>query len=842
MKKTLLLSLFTLITWFSFAGEITTAEAIAVAKTNFQATHQVSSRSNIQTQLVYSKSFVNNTNQTQKAFYVFNMNQQDGFIIVAGDDKVTPILGYTDHGNFNPADMPRGLQKLFIQYKKGIEAIAKDNNIQATQTIAANWTNLKQGVIASVGASRSSVSPLTTTEWSQRPNYNRMCPDNSPTGCVATAVAQVMKYHNHPAQGTGNHSFNHNDYGTLSANYGAATYDWSLMPNKLYSNTLIAKKDEVSKLMYHIGVGLEMNYSPNGSGASSSDVPDVLKNYFGYDAGISMKRRSRYSLNGWKNLIKGELDAARVVYHRGFCPDPSAGHAFVIDGYDATDKFHLNWGWSGSYNGYFEINNLNPGSTYTWNSGQGAIVGIKPAVTNIDLKLFSNIVVNPVQIDFNQPFTVAVDIANYGGGNYNGKLKAALFDSLDNNIGDVEILNGVSISSTNYNTYTFSTTGMNVTPGTYSVGIYADLGTNQWSLIDQDSYANPLDVIVSSTNNLGLISDGAILVNPDPIKQNQSFQVEIDVINTGTTTFTGQISVDIHELGGDWIDEINHVSRTISAGGTSNIVLNHTGLSLTPGTYELVIWHKPTGGSWEIIEEGTYPNSRNVDITGLDFSENTPDQYESNDTIINPHVFPLSFSSGIATIRTSGANIHLKGDKDFYAIHLDPGYDYLVYARVYDNYNTGGQGTFTNDIMFNYHEGATKGTFYDDAEMPTILMNNIPAAGTDFIFELAPFYAEDIGSYLFEIEVIRQAATTSITNESLNKVKLFPNPSNANVTINHKGYNHIQVITMNGQLVKELQHVEDNTTIDVSNFDAGIYMVNLIGDNKRVTKRLEVIK
>lgn len=837
MKKILLISLLALSQISLFANEVTVSQASQVAKTQFQALHPSASRSNVTAQLVYSENFTTTQNQLKPAFYVFNVN--NGFVIVAGDDKITPILGYTDHGNFNTNDVPRGLQKLFFQYKKGISQIVNDPSI--TNNIYVNeWQNLQNGIL--VGSRSSGVSPLITTEWSQRPNYNRMCPDNSPTGCVATAVAQILKFHNHPIQGTGYHSYNHNDYGTLTANFGATTYDWANMPDKLYANTATVKKDAVSKLMYHIGVALEMNYSPNGSGASSSDVPDALKDYFGYDNTISMKSRSNYSLSSWKNLIKNELDNGRVVYHRGFCPDPSAGHAFVIDGYDSTSKFHLNWGWSGSYNGYFEINNLNPGSTYTWNDGQGAIIGIKPATSNIDLKLFSNITVNPVQIDFNQPFSVTVDLANFGNTTFSGKLKASIFDSLDHYVGDVEVKTGVSLSSLNYNTYTFSTAGMNITPGNYTVGIYVDLGNSKWTLIDQDSYSNPLAVVVSSTNNLGLISNGAILVNPDPIKQNQSFQVEIDVINTGTTAFSGQISVDIHEVDGDWIDEINHVTTTIAAGATENIVLNNTGLALDPGTYELVIWHKPTGGSWEIIQEGTYPNSRNVDITGLDFANNLPDQYEFNDTIINAFQFPLNFSSDIASIQTSGANIHLKGDKDFYKVHLDAGYDYLVYARVYDNYNDGGTGTYTNDMMFTYYYDTATGAYYDDVEMPTLLIDNVPPAGEDFIFEIMPFYIEDIGSYMFEIEIVRQAQTTSIAIENSDNLNIYPNPASDLINIKQKGYHTARVYTLEGALVQDIQLVDYQTVISTDKMNAGLYLISLIGENGTKTRRIEVIK
>lgn len=841
MKKITLISLITFIQFNLFSKEVPLNEAMQVAQTKVQDVHQLSSRNSISLQLAYSENFTNAVNEIQPAFYIFNTTQNNGFVIVAGDDKITPILGYTDHGNFDVTNIPTGLKKLFFEFKKGITQIANDQAITSPTVLSAEWTNLKNGVI--VSTRMSGVGPLTTTEWSQRPNYNVYCPDNSPTGCVATAVSQIMKYYNHPQQGKGYHSYNHNDYGTLKANFGATTYNWNNMPNKLYAISDSTEKKAISLLMYHVGVALNMNYSPNGSGASSSDVPRALVNYFKYDAGISMKSRTSYSLTGWKNLLKNELNAGRLVYHRGYCPDPSAGHAFVIDGYDVNDLFHVNWGWSGSYNGYFQINNLNPGSTYTWNDGQGAIVGIKPDTSSqVDLKLFSNIAVNPVTINFNQPFSVTVDIANYGNTTFTGKLKASIFDSLDNFLGDVQVKTGVSITSSNYNTYTFNSTGMNITPGNYSIGIYVDLGNNSWSLIDEDAFTNPIQVQVSSINNLGLISNGNILVNPDPIKQNQSFQVEFDVINSSTTPFSGQISIDIHELNGDWIDEVGSLTTTIGANATKNIVLNHAGLALDPGSYSIVIWHKPSGGSWEIIEEGSYPNSRQVDITGLDFFDNAPDQYEVNDTITMAYPFALNYSNNFANIQTSGASIHQVGDKDYYSVHLDAGYDYLVYARVYDNYSNGATGNYSNDMMFTYYNGNTTGTYYDDAEMPTTLVNNIPPSGTDFIFELVPFYFENIGTYMFEIEVIRQAQTTSLENINGAELKLYPNPTRNVVNVDQVGYNTLKIISLDGSLVKETQLVNKLEVIQVNELPAGIYLFNLIGKDKVTTKRIEIIK
>ena len=298
------------------------------------------------------------------------------------------------------------------------------------------------------------------------------------------------------------------------------------MPNSL-SGATQTEKEAVATLMYHIGVSLDMNYSPGSSGAFSRLVPDALKDYFSYDNGAQFIKRSYYSLTAWKNKIKTELDLARVVYHSGFCANPQAGHAFVMDGYDTDDKFHLNWGWGGYADGYFEVNNLNPGSTYTFNDTQSAIIKIKPLVNNVDVRMFGDITVSTTINPFNGPFNVVADIANYGNITYSGSVKASLFDLNDVFVGNVELLTNINIASNDYASLTFSSAGMSVPPGNYKLGIYVQNTANStWMLAAADGFTNPLGVSINGSNPQGLLSNGNILVNPDPIEKDQPSQIE----------------------------------------------------------------------------------------------------------------------------------------------------------------------------------------------------------------------------------------------------------------------------------------------------------------------------
>jgi hypothetical protein len=308
----------------------------------------------------------------QIVFYTF-IFEPAGFVIVSADDATTPILGYSHENLYVQNPEHPAIQEMITSYKEQIMFV-KDNNIDNNETRAI-WDNIQSKNYVDYESSRASVSPLLQTTWNQGYPYNMYCPSTSGgsggrvwAGCVATAMAQVMRYHNHPTKGTGSHSYYHNSYGTQSANFGATTYNWAAM-------SLNSGNSHNALLMRHCGVAVNMNYGPNGSGAYSSTVVPALKNYFKYDSNLRMVYKSSYSTSSWTNLLKSELEAGRPLFYRG---SGSGGHAFNIDGYSSSGYFHLNWGWGGYYNGYFAINDLTPGS-YNFSNYQATIIGVQPS-------------------------------------------------------------------------------------------------------------------------------------------------------------------------------------------------------------------------------------------------------------------------------------------------------------------------------------------------------------------------------------------------------------------------------------------------------------------------------
>ena len=323
-------------------------------------------------------------------FYVFTLGET-GFILVSADDVAIPILGYSTTSRFVTKDMPENVAAWYEDYEREIrtlkEVLGSDNEPAPGWEIMENPTDLPRIDYA--------VTPLITTIWNQGNPYNQNCPMigtiRAPTGCVATATAQLMKFWNHPATGHGSHSYNHSSAGTLIADFGATTYDWSNMPTSLTASSSNIQKTAVATLMYHIGVAVQMNYGSNSSGATTLNYPGrfstsaqtALMKYFKYKSSMTSIRLENYTSDQWRALLRAELDASRPVLYSGRNTD--GGHAFICDGYNNSNQFHFNWGWGGSHDGNFAIGSLNPGvggiggnASGTYNMDNAALIGVEP--------------------------------------------------------------------------------------------------------------------------------------------------------------------------------------------------------------------------------------------------------------------------------------------------------------------------------------------------------------------------------------------------------------------------------------------------------------------------------
>jgi hypothetical protein len=327
-------------------------------------------------------------------YYVFNLGEADGFVVVSGDDRTAPILGYADQGCIDADNMPDGLRYLLDGYEQQLQLLDAD-----TQLVG-EGRSLRRTPLAAIA-------PLITTTWYQSEPYNNLCPEiggtRAVTGCVATSMAQVMNYYQWPETACTDipgytTSTQDKDKKTISLTVdglGATTFDWgNMIPDYTSVTGTAAQQQAVATLMQYCGVAVQMAYglgSNNGSSAYNEAIPFALKTYFGYDGGIHHVYRKNYSYAAWVNMIYSELEARRPVILGG--QSMGGGHSFVCDGYDsqpagksiAADYFHINWGWSGRSDGYFLLSLLNPydqgiGGSSTldgFSYSQDAILGIQ---------------------------------------------------------------------------------------------------------------------------------------------------------------------------------------------------------------------------------------------------------------------------------------------------------------------------------------------------------------------------------------------------------------------------------------------------------------------------------
>lgn len=291
-------------------------------------------------------------------FYIFNVENDEGFVIVSGDDRTKEILGYSDRGHLNYEEMPCNLKYWLSYYEEAIGAIP----------VGAKATR------ATTRSEKAAVSPLIETLWYQSSPFNNYCPPspedpnvNSVTGCVATAMAQVMNYHKYPDFLPALDAYTYHDSVTVSA-LEAKSMDWN-------------NDDDLLWLSRYCGQSVYMKYGKNGSYTSDGYISAAMVKKFGYDGAERPVYRDVFDADTWEDMIYNELAAGRPVIYSGqdLETEPGAhiGHSFIVDGYDGTGFYHVNWGWGGG-NDYYALDVMGPPDDYKFSSDQSAIIGIQP--------------------------------------------------------------------------------------------------------------------------------------------------------------------------------------------------------------------------------------------------------------------------------------------------------------------------------------------------------------------------------------------------------------------------------------------------------------------------------
>ena len=331
------------------------------------------SRTTAPVELAYTHTLQDNLTP---AIYVFNGKEDDGFVLVSAEENARAVLGYADQGSFDAQNIPSNMQVWLQMYAE---------ELAYAQLMPQASTSYDKPI----GTQYPTIEPLLgETQWGQSEPYNNHCPlingERAVTGCVATALSQIMYKHKYPTQGTGSHSYYLQNYGTVSVDYSKATYDWdNMLPRYVRNSYTTTQANAVAQLMYHVGVASNMQYSPIASGTASGIALQGLSRYFGYDAGIVPLLKDFMPESDVLNGIATDLKAGRPVYISAVTTNYE-GHAFVCDGMQSNGYLHINWGWSGTSDGYFSISALNPGQQGTGGSASNLAFTVDVcAYTNI---------------------------------------------------------------------------------------------------------------------------------------------------------------------------------------------------------------------------------------------------------------------------------------------------------------------------------------------------------------------------------------------------------------------------------------------------------------------------
>jgi hypothetical protein len=335
--------------------------------------------------------------QGEEVFYIFDLSPA-GFIIVSAQQSVVPLLAFSTNSSFDIDKNPSA--KAWIEnYSRQINYNI-ENNINPSETIAAEWNRLvyapeyfksKNGI--------KTVAPLLTSTWDQGRYYNAHCPvdlagpdDHVVTGCVATAIGQLMNYFRYPSMGTGSYGYEHPEYGWLEVNFAEQTYNYDQMPLKATDYS-----DDMARLIYNVGVSVDMNYGPDGSGMYNHKGAYTMRTYFGYNPSTTYLFRDSLPMDfDWTGTLVNHLDQSIPLYYAGWSDyDFIMGHAFILDGYSDDTHYHINWGWGGSSDGYFFIDDLTPGGS--------------------DFTLLHEVIVNAVPTDAPQYCSGTKELTNLEG-------------------------------------------------------------------------------------------------------------------------------------------------------------------------------------------------------------------------------------------------------------------------------------------------------------------------------------------------------------------------------------------------------------------------------------------
>ena len=607
--------------------------------------------------------------------YVFNVDNSCGFVIVSNDDRTEAVLGYSDKGSFDPNNIPDNMRAWLQGYADEIAWLNEHPRPAA----------IKAPRRTSDATIKTPIAPLVQTTWDQGEPYNNLCPyyyeddygnisysveqvnddyEHCATGCVATAMAQVMKYHKWPEQATKNipsYSWQGNDMTELAP----VAFDWNNMILDYSGNYTNTQATAIATLMKHCGYSLEMDYGPE-SGSNTDMVANALKTYFDYNSNtVKCVSRSDYSYENWIEIIYYELANGRPITYGGL--SSGGGHEFVCDGYQGEDYFHINWGWSGTSDGYFKLSSLNPydqgiggsSSTDGFHFGQDAVIGIQKSIesgttlemaTNnysLSLSNYNSVSFSQSPIQFHE-MNITLNVRNSGTNDYDGDIGVEvqyLYGGSWYLVGNVAKVFVIPAKETKECT-------LNYIPeyaGSYRVRAFRGgyyLNNNYYNFTVGEGE------VTSTSDNITL--EPTITVQNSETVGNQNYvygntiNATVTVTNPETdTNYYGGFHYRLYEYDGNWnVLDQNAFYIIVPAGGTYDIPIQFSGIT-SGKSYEIDVRYVKNG-SWSNWTDGFLYRAR-PGIVSYDA--------DGTQTVTKPTSTSYSAGSGVLAVDLTGTDV-----------------------------------------------------------------------------------------------------------------------------------------------------------------------------------------
>lgn len=812
-------------------------------------------RQNVDLELVYTGV----STRGEACFYVFNLGNE-GFVAVSADDAFRPIVGYSNEEAFDAQNIN---PELGYMLNRLIAGRTSCNKGEASPLVAAEWNSVAtNGQQMSFNGGREAFH-LLSTSWNQDYPYNYYCPQaaggpggRTYAGCVATAMGQVMKYWDHPLQGTGSHTnYNSPAFGPLQADFGATTYDWGNMPNSLASNAPQQQIDAVATLLYHCGIAVDMNYAIDGSGAYSTDVPARIRQYFSYSDQAVYQQRDAFTYEAWKEKLKESLDLGWPIYYSGHDPDPvnGGGHAFVCEGYNDADMFRYNWGWGGSGdNAYWDFDNID------YNTGDGAIFNFVPT------EVYNNTAQAPTNFTVTKTSETSLE-ANIGWVNPSKTLANVDLTTIDqvvvmrngkviyteDNVAPGAAMNIVDnevpfYSSFNYQVYTI----INGTKGKQTKTMETFGPTCEWK-------------VVATCTNVSGWKGGRIYVVDGAGAEVTSFSMTSSTPTTetlnvpvGHVTFMWGASYDNVSLSFKIKDATGAVvyeqpqanSNTLTEGALITVNNNCGNPEPAPIPGELIASNE--GGTIVLTWNGAktdygYNIYRDGVLCGL-VHEN---EFVDEDAAIGGHCYRVCALSDGGESEFSNEVCATAGE------NCEPGsslwYDWQANFKPIISWVAPESENLTGYAVLRKMNDETEYTQIklvaadktEYKETKSMQDGNwyyyrVVAVYEDINCTSAPFKSRYGNEYFVKLYY----STTGVEDIADQQVSLFPNPTKGSFTVNADNLQQVMVYNAVGQLVLNQRCDGNSAVLDLSNAESGIYMVKVISADGESIQKVSVIR